>query len=119
MISRVIIRVTPFRALLTLLMTYLLRLMDKILHDPKDPKLWELWYTFLIMGNAGFCPSTLPHPKPEIAHLHDVRTSPAAWLLGRRSSPFSVAKLARSTRSAKPHRLCPPSCVFKTQTLQP
>ena len=21
-----------------------LRLMDKILHDPKDPKLWELWY---------------------------------------------------------------------------
>ena len=23
---------------------YTLRLMDKILHDPKDPKLWELWY---------------------------------------------------------------------------
>ena len=23
---------------------YILRLMDKILHDPKDPKLWELWY---------------------------------------------------------------------------
>ena len=21
-----------------------LLLMDKILHDPKDPKLWELWY---------------------------------------------------------------------------
>ena len=21
-----------------------LRLMDKILHDPKDTKLWELWY---------------------------------------------------------------------------
>ena len=21
-----------------------LRLMDKILHDPKDPKLWEIWY---------------------------------------------------------------------------
>ena len=21
-----------------------LPLMDKILHDPKDPKLWELWY---------------------------------------------------------------------------
>ena len=21
-----------------------MRLMDKILHDPKDPKLWELWY---------------------------------------------------------------------------
>ena len=22
----------------------ILRLMDKILHDLKDPKLWELWY---------------------------------------------------------------------------
>ena len=22
----------------------LIRLMVKILHDPKDPKLWELWY---------------------------------------------------------------------------
>ena len=22
----------------------LIVLMDKILHDPKDPKLWELWY---------------------------------------------------------------------------
>ena len=22
----------------------MVRLMDKILHDPKDPKLWELWY---------------------------------------------------------------------------
>ena len=22
----------------------ILRLMDKILHDPKDPKLWELWH---------------------------------------------------------------------------
>ena len=22
----------------------MIRLMDKILHDPKDPKLWELWY---------------------------------------------------------------------------
>ena len=21
----------------------IIRLMDKILHDPKDPKLWELW----------------------------------------------------------------------------
>ena len=21
-----------------------IRLMDRILHDPKDPKLWELWY---------------------------------------------------------------------------
>ena len=23
---------------------WVIRLMDKILHDPKDPKLWELWY---------------------------------------------------------------------------
>ena len=23
---------------------YTIRLMDKILHDLKDPKLWELWY---------------------------------------------------------------------------
>ena len=22
----------------------MIRLMDKILHDPKDPKLWEFWY---------------------------------------------------------------------------
>ena len=35
-----------------------IRLMDEILHDPKDPKLWELWVIFLIMGHAGFCPST-------------------------------------------------------------
>ena len=34
----------PFRILIGLLITYLLRLMDKILHDLKDPKLWELWY---------------------------------------------------------------------------
>ena len=26
--------------------------MDKILRDPKDPKLWELWYIFLIMGKC-------------------------------------------------------------------
>ena len=32
--------------------------MDKILHDPKDPKLWELWY-ILMKGNAGFCPSAV------------------------------------------------------------
>ena len=36
-----------------------LRLMDKILHYLKDPKLWELWCIFLIMGNAGFCPSAV------------------------------------------------------------
>ena len=36
-------------------------LMDKILHDHKDPKLWESgnYGIFLIMGNAGFCPSTV------------------------------------------------------------
>ena len=25
-----------------------IRLMDKILHDPKDPKLWELWYKWVM-----------------------------------------------------------------------
>ena len=25
-------------------MQLVILLMDKILHDPKDPKLWELWY---------------------------------------------------------------------------
>ena len=28
----------------TTTMRLVLRLMDKILHDPKDPKLWEFWY---------------------------------------------------------------------------
>ena len=32
--------------------------MDKILHYLKDPKLWN-YGIFLIMGNAGFCPSTV------------------------------------------------------------
>ena len=41
-----------------MLVLLLLLLMDKILHDPKDPKLWE-YGIFLIMGNAGFCPSTV------------------------------------------------------------
>ena len=54
-------------------MTTTLLLMDKILHDPKDPKLWELWY--LIMGNAGFCPSAVsstpqPHPNYLGQRLH-------------------------------------------------
>ena len=31
--------------------------MDKILHDPKDPK-WELWY-IPYMGHAGFWPSAV------------------------------------------------------------
>ena len=32
--------------------------MDKILHDLKDSKLWENGI-FHILGNAGFCPSTV------------------------------------------------------------
>ena len=32
-------RYTPLRTIIKIL-----RLMDKILHDPKDPNLWELWY---------------------------------------------------------------------------
>ena len=35
-----------------------LRLMDKILHDPKDPKLWELWY-IPYYGSCRICPSTV------------------------------------------------------------
>ena len=36
--------------------------MDKILRDPKDPKLWD-YGIFLIMGNAGFCPSAVVSNK--------------------------------------------------------
>ena len=32
--------------------------MDKILHDPEDTKLWELWY-IPSYGHAGFCPSAV------------------------------------------------------------
>ena len=39
-------------------MVVVVRLMDKILHDPKDPKLWELWY-IPYNDNAGFCPSAV------------------------------------------------------------
>ena len=39
--SRLVIVVVWFR-MKTLIVLVLL--MDKILHDPKDPKLWELWY---------------------------------------------------------------------------
>ena len=35
-----------------------IRLMNKILHDPKDPK-YGNYGIFLIMGHAGFCPSTV------------------------------------------------------------
>ena len=30
--------------MMEMMMMLVIRLMDKILHDPKDPKLWELWY---------------------------------------------------------------------------
>ena len=33
--------------------------MIKNLHYLKDPKLWEFWYIFLFMGNAGFISSTV------------------------------------------------------------
>ena len=35
---------TTSKSLISGLLKGVLRLMDKILHDPKDPKLWELWY---------------------------------------------------------------------------
>ena len=35
---------TRFRVFGSALALRLILLMDKILHDPKDPKLWELWY---------------------------------------------------------------------------
>ena len=38
-----------------------LQLMIEILHCLKDPKLWELWY--IIMGSAGFIPSTVIPPS--------------------------------------------------------
>ena len=37
----------------------LVLLMIEILHCPKDPKLWELWHIFLIIGDAGFISSTV------------------------------------------------------------
>ena len=45
--------------------------MDKILHDLKDPKLWELCI-FLIMGNAGFCPSTIVKGLVQVKWLLNV-----------------------------------------------
>ena len=55
--------------------------MDKILHDPKDPKLWELWYipyygscrilsinsmeaSLLLQSQSLHCATTTPNPKP-------------------------------------------------------
>ena len=40
--------------------------MDKILHDPKDPN-YGNYGIFLIMGNAGFCPSTVSLQVPDQA----------------------------------------------------
>ena len=56
-----IIRILLFRVLYwgPLCLETPILLMDKILHDPKDPKLWELWYIPEKMGNAGFCPSAV------------------------------------------------------------
>ena len=46
------------------------RLMDKILHDPKDPKLWELWYIpyygscrILSINHMGSCLHIHPHAR--------------------------------------------------------
>ena len=42
-----------------------LRLMDKILHDPKDPKLWELWY----IPYYGSCRILSISRIPELRHI--------------------------------------------------
>ena len=42
--------------------------MDKILHDPKDPKLWELWY----IPYNGYC---------RILSINRSLSSLLAWLL--------------------------------------
>ena len=42
--------------------SHTLLLMTKILHSLADLKLWELYGIFLMMGTAGFVPSTL-NPK--------------------------------------------------------
>ena len=44
-----------------------IRLMDKILHDPKDPN-YGNYGIFLIMGNAGFCPSAVCYIHPPLTY---------------------------------------------------
>ena len=47
-------------------------------HYLKDPKLWELWYLFLLMGNAGFISSAVRNtPKRLKAPLAAFEATPA------------------------------------------
>ena len=52
--------------------------MDKILHDPKDLN-YGNYGIFLIMGNAGFCPSTVGTPTLQLQGLpcNDKRLQPS------------------------------------------
>ena len=63
-----------------------LLLMDKILHDPKDPKLWELWY----IPYNGYCRIlSINRIKPKFNPL---------VILGRLSQPLK-GKAQASTYS--------------------
>ena len=42
--SVVVVVVAAGVVVVVVVVKVVVRLMDKILHDPKDPKLWELWY---------------------------------------------------------------------------
>ena len=93
-------------------------LMDKIRHDPKDPKLWELWYIPDIKGNAGFCPSTV---------VQDSRT----WLCGvagllvvvvvakRPPNPNQTVAVFRTHSTKHGQTRSPKSRSPKPQTLYP
>ena len=55
--------------------------MDKILHDPKDPN-YGNYGIFLIMGIAGFCPSTVRMHVHWLNLAHtvlDLTNSGTAW----------------------------------------
>ena len=51
----------------------MVRLMDKILHDSKDPKLWELWYIpcngkcRILSISRSICGSSGFQHKPQVA----------------------------------------------------
>ena len=75
-----------------------IRLMDKILHDPKDPKLWELWYIPYNMGNAGFCPSAVLTLSSKPQYL-EARLESARESALNRKLIFSVLS---SERKSKP-----------------